>query len=81
MASQGMFWADKRVLGFGLGHDYLQTMWRHFNMNDQCGSSRVHLLKFKSQDFPGGLIVKTSPSNAGGVGLIPGCGARIPYTL
>ena len=22
-------------------------------------------------DFPGGLVVKTSPSNAGGVGLIP----------
>ena len=48
-------------------------------MNNQCGSSSVHLLKFKSQDFPGGLKVKTSLSDAGGVGLILGCGARIPY--
>ena len=24
-------------------------------------------------------MVKTSPSNAGGVGSIPGCGARIPH--
>ena len=31
------------------------------------------------RDFPGGPVVKTSPSNAGGVGLIPGRGAKIPY--
>ena len=29
-------------------------------------------------DFPGGPVVKTLPSNAGGVG-IPGWGAEIPY--
>ena len=29
-------------------------------------------------DFPGGPVVKTLPSNAGGVGSIPGWGARIP---
>ena len=29
-------------------------------------------------DFPGGPVVKTSPSNAGGVGSIPGRGAKIP---
>ena len=28
---------------------------------------------------PGGPVVKTSPSNAGGVGSIPGWGAKIPY--
>ena len=28
------------------------------------------------RDFPGGPLVKTSPSNAGGVGLIPGQGAN-----
>ena len=27
----------------------------------------------------GGLVVKTSPSNAGGTGLIPGQGAKIPH--
>ena len=30
-------------------------------------------------DFPGGPVVRTSPSNAGGVGSIPGQGARIPH--
>ena len=29
-------------------------------------------------DFPGGPVVKTLPSSAGGVGLIPGQGAKIP---
>ena len=30
-------------------------------------------------DFLGGLVVKTLPSNAGGVGLIPGSRAKIPH--
>ena len=30
------------------------------------------------RDFPPGPVVKTSPSNAGGVGSIPGWGAKIP---
>ena len=30
-------------------------------------------------DFPGDTVVKTSPSNAGGVGLIPGQGPKIPH--
>ena len=34
---------------------------------------------FMSRDFPGGPVVKTSPSNAGDVGLILGPGAEIPY--
>ena len=29
-------------------------------------------------DFPGGPVAKTSPSNAGGAGSIPGGGAKIP---
>ena len=29
-------------------------------------------------DFPGGPVVKSSPSNAEGVGSIPGWGAKIP---
>ena len=32
-------------------------------------------------DFPGSPVVKTSPSNAEGVGLIPGQGAKIPHAL
>ena len=30
------------------------------------------------RDFSGGSVVKTSPSNAEGMGLIPGRGAKIP---
>ena len=30
-------------------------------------------------DFPGGPVVKTLPSNAGGAGSIPGQGAKIPH--
>jgi len=32
-------------------------------------------------DFPGGPVVKTSPSNARDAGLIPGRRAKIPYAL
>ena len=37
---------------------------------------------YKSQawDFLGGPVVKTSPSNAGGTGSIPGQGAGIPHS-
>ena len=30
-------------------------------------------------DFPGGPVIKTSLSNAGGVSSIPGRGAKIPH--
>ena len=36
-------------------------------------------LKWLIWDFPGGPVVKTSPSNAGGEGSIPGQGAKIPH--
>ena len=36
---------------------------------------------FLSRDFPGGPVVKTSPSNAGSAGSIPGWGAKIPHAL
>ena len=32
-------------------------------------------------DFPGGPVVKTLPSSAGGGGLIPGWRAKIPHAL
>ena len=37
------------------------------------------MLKRTIQAFPGGPVVKTSPSNAGGLGSIPGWGLRIPH--
>ena len=33
------------------------------------------------RDFPGGPMVKTLPSNAGGGGLILGQGTKIPHAL
>ena len=30
-------------------------------------------------DFPGGPVLKTLPSNAQGLGSIPGWGAKIPH--
>ena len=38
-----------------------------------------HIKRKKDRDFPGGPLVKTSPFNAGGSGLIPGQGAMIPH--
>ena len=35
-------------------------------------------LLWRSWDFPGGLVVKSSPFNAGGAGSIPRWGAQIP---
>ena len=32
-------------------------------------------------DFPGSPAVKTLPSNAGGVGSVPGWGAKVPHTF
>ena len=32
-------------------------------------------------DFPGGPVVKTSPSTTGGAGSIPGQGTKIPHAL
>ena len=34
--------------------------------------------KMSKRDFPGGPVVKTSPSNAGGAHLIPGWGTKTP---
>ena len=39
------------------------------------------MVKRQPRDFPGGPVVKTSASNAGGAGPIPGQGAKIPHAL
>ena len=33
----------------------------------------------EKRDLPGSPVVKTSPSNAGGSGSIPGQGAKMPH--
>ena len=35
----------------------------------------------RKRDFPGNLVAKTLPPNAGGVSLTPGQGAKIPHAL
>ena len=42
-------------------------------------SKLVELKQSDSWDFPGGPVVKTSPSNVGGVGSVPGQRAKIPH--
>ena len=37
--------------------------------------------KHSNRNFHGGPVVKTLPSDAGGVGSIPSPGANIPYAL
>ena len=39
----------------------------------------VYIKNAITGDFPGGPVVKTSPSNAEGVGSISGQGAKIPH--
>jgi len=40
---------------------------------------KVKNYKKEVRDFPGGPVVKTLPSNAEGVGSIPGWAAKIPH--
>ena len=46
---------------------FLYSILRHYKQTDW--------------DFPGSQLVKTLPSNAGSMGLIPGQGAKTPYAL
>ena len=43
--------------------------------------SELPFLKNRMRDFPGGPVVKTSLSSVGGVGSVPGRGAKIPHAL
>ena len=47
----------------------------------QGGQEEGLAQRAQAQGFPGGPLVKTSPPNAGGAGLIPDAGARIPTWL
>ena len=46
-----------------------------------CWKDGKTVSRRKQRDFPGGPVVKTSPSNIGGAGLIPGREAKIPHAL
>ena len=53
----------------------------YLRLGSKGGPPKVGILKSKAQNFPGGLMVKTPPSNVGHVGLYPGQGAEIPRDL
>ena len=44
-----------------------------------ASNSRVEILNLYQGDFPGGPVAKTSPSNAGGTGSVPGRRVKIPH--
>ena len=46
-----------------------------------CWKDGKTVSRRKQRDFPGGPLVKTSPSNIGGAGSIPGREAKIPHAL
>ena len=57
----------------------LGTSWSAYQL---VYVSRYNLCTInKLGDFLGSPRVKISPSNAGGAGLIPGQGTKIPHTL
>ena len=45
----------------------------------ELSSGNTPVLRPLKGDFPGGLVVKTSPSNAGVLSSIPGRRAKIPH--
>ena len=46
---------------------------------DSLTMSQPRHVKTQPEDFPGGPVVKTSPSNVGDAGSIPGWGVKIPH--
>ena len=50
-------------------------------LRDRLSSTASSYSKPSSWDFPGGPVVKVSPSNARGMGSIPGWGTKIPHVL
>ena len=48
-------------------------------LDPRAGQIQAGQQKLLGQDFPGGSMVKTRHSNAGGVSSIPGRGAKIPH--
>ena len=55
-----------------------QTRWKQLSTAHQNRGIK-DCLRSPFRDFPGGLVVKNLPSNAGDAGSIPGWGARIPH--
>ena len=54
------------------------VVFSFYKMFSQLGN-KSHYQNYNSRDFCGGPVVKTLPSNARSVGLIPGWEAKVPY--
>ena len=54
--------------------------WEYFYEMEDCHYYFASLLNQWIRDFPGGPVVKSSPSSASGVSSIPGLGTKIPHT-
>ena len=77
------------VMLLGILAGFLSEFWNRINntfwdipfLTSACFYLKYYLHSFKIQirDFPGGLVVKTSPSKAEGVGLIPGWGTKTTH--
>ena len=67
--------------GRGLIFSTQSKLSRYFLRQSQLISLSDLLLKLHLQEFPGGLLGKTSPPMHGGVGLILGWGVKIPHAL
>ena len=54
---------------------------QEYKSNNNSSNTKIYHQEQEVWDFPGSLVVKTSPSNARGMGLVPGQGAKIPHAL
>ena len=62
--------------------EWIRKLWYIYTLDLNPEVARVSgpsTVKQRLGDFPGGLVVKTSPSSAGGVSSTPGQGAKIPH--
>ena len=70
---------------------YKQSTCRPYDeylLFNEIGSKDLQLLNYNDflkngteEDFPGGPVVKSSPSNAANSGSIPGRGTKIPHPV
>ena len=65
------------TLGIGVLRDFLSNPLITEELN---GAYTLEFQYAKDQDYPGNPVVKTLPSNAGDVGLMPSWGAKLPHT-
>ena len=55
--------------------------WVELKPGACCRCEPAHQLNTRDRGFPGGPVVKNSPSNAGDKGLLPGWGTKISYAM